>query len=120
MQTDPFASMMGGGAGGGAPASISLPSAGGGAQGGGGGTPGQPDNRDAEQALNDLIDAAHRFVAAEEDDTDKNVVAKILALATGITAGRQKQDEAAMGTTPAHKAVSRAVGKAGGGAGGGY
>lgn len=112
MQVDP--GMMGGG--GGTPASIMVPQGGdAGGGGAGGGTPGQPDNRDAEQALTDAIDAIHRFIAAEQDDADKNVGAKLLALATSITAGRQKEKEAAMGVTPVHKAVGRAMQSQGGG-----
>lgn len=115
MQVDPMAMLQGGG--GGPPASISLPGAG--APGGGGGTPGQPDSPDSEQALKDLIDAAHRFIQGEQDEADKNVGAKILTLATSITSGRQKEKEAAMGVTPTHKAVGRAMRKSAGAGGGG-
>ncbi len=128
MQVDPMAALLGGGGAGaaaaGPPQSIPLPGgdAGAGAvpPGGGGGVPGQPDNPDSEQALADAIDAIHRFIQSEEDEADKNIGAKILALATSITAGRQKETEAAQGITPVHKAVGRAVKKAHKAGGGGY
>lgn len=84
----------------------------------GGGTPGQPDSPDAEQALQDAIDALHAFIVAEQDDQDKAVATKALATLQGIFGGRQKQDEAAQGITPAHKSMGRAVQSASGGYGG--
>lgn len=104
---------LGGGGGG-----IGLPAqAGGGAlpSGGGGGVPGQPDNPDAEAALKAAIDSIHTYLSAEEDDQDKSVAAKCLAQLQGIMGTRQKQDEAALGTTPAHKAMGRAAKSSGGG-----
>lgn len=107
--------------GGGAPPA--PPGAGGVAQGApapapqGGGTPGQPDTPDAEQALQTALDALMSFMDMEEDDQDKAVVAKCLASLQGIFGGRQKQDEAAQGITPAHKAMGRAMSGAGGGGG---
>ena len=77
----------------------------------GGGRPGEPDNPDAESALQDAIDGIHAFLQAEEDDQDKAIAAKCLAQLQGIFGGRQKQDEAAQGITPAHKAMGRAMSK---------
>lgn len=116
-------SLMGGaGAGGPAPAPMGpsgpAPVPGGDTQGGGG-TPGQPDSPDAEQALSDAIDALTQFMAVEEDDQDKAVAAKALATLQSIFGGRQKQDEAASGITPAHKAMGRAMKSQGAGGYGG-
>jgi hypothetical protein len=83
-----------------------------------GGQPGQPDNPDAESALQSAIDAITQFLSAEQDDQDKAVAAKCLAQLQSIFGGRQKQDEAAAGITPAHKAMGRAM-SSGAGAGGG-
>lgn len=77
----------------------------------GGGVPGKPDNPDAESALQDAIDAIHAFLQAEEDDQDKATASKCLAQLQAIFGGRQKQDEAAQGITPAHKAMGRAMSK---------
>ena len=90
------------------------------APGGAGGQPGQPDNPDAEDALQGAIEAIQAFLAAEEDDQDKAVAAKCLAQLQGIFGGRQKQDEAAQGITPAHKAMGRAMSKRAPAGGGGY
>lgn len=84
---------------------------GGPAPGGGGGTPGEPDNPDSEAALQDAIDAIHAFLTSEEDDQDKAIASKCLAQLQGIFGGRQKQEEAAQGITPAHKAMGRAMSK---------
>lgn len=112
-------SLMGGaGAGGPAPDPMSGAAPGGAPQSAGG-TPGQPDSPDAEQALSDAIDALTQFMAVEEDDQDKAVAAKALATLQGIFGGRQKQDEAASGITPAHKAMGRAMKSQGAGGYGG-
>lgn len=110
--------MGGAGAGGGAgappaPAAAAPP-------GGGGGQPGAPDNPDAESALQSAIDGITQFLQSEEDDSDKAVAAKCLAQLQSIFGGRQKQNEAAAGVTPAHKAMGRAMsGASAGSAGGG-
>ena len=80
--------------------------------GGGGGVPGQPDSQQAADALQAAIQAIHDFVGLEEDDQDKTVAMKAMTALQGILGAQQKQDEAAMGTTPAHKAVKRATKKA--------
>ena len=76
---------------------------------GGGGAPGQPDSPQAEQDLQTAIRALHSFMQTEQDDQDKTVAAKCLASLQGIVGGRAAQDDAALGTTPAHKAVRRAT-----------
>lgn len=90
---------LGGGAAAGGPA---------GPSGGGAGIPGQPDNPDAQQDLSDAIDALKSFLDNEEDDQDKSVAAACLAKLQTILGTRQKQDEAAAGVTPVHKAMGRA------------
>ena len=108
-----------GGAGAGGPMAPGGPAPGGAAPGpqdAGQGVPGQPDNPDAETALQNALDALMSFMDAEQDDQDKAVVAKCIAQLQSIFGTRQKQNEAAQGITPAHKAMGRAM--SGGGAGG--
>jgi hypothetical protein len=104
---------------GGPPPTINVPRQGG-APGVGAGIPGKPDNPDAASALKSAVDALHAAFAAEEDDQDRAAIAKALTAVQSIMGGRQKQDEAALGTTPAHKAMARATRSQGGAAGGSY
>lgn len=88
------------------PPSISL----GGAQSpgqAGGGTPGQPDNRNSEDALKRAEEAIMEFISSESDEQDKALGSKILSQIHGISATRAKETDAALGTTPAHKFVRR-------------
>jgi hypothetical protein len=77
---------------------------------GGAGIPGQPDNDAAKQALAAMIQAAQDFLDAEQDDQDKSIVSACLAKLQSIKGTQQKQNEAAAGITPVHKAMSRAYG----------
>lgn len=97
---------------GGPPPSIQLggggaPNAGGPPQGAGGGTPGEPDNPIAEGALKRAIAAVEVYMKAEQDEQDKHMAAKVMAQLQGLMAGRQKQADAAMGTSPALAFVRR-------------
>ena len=78
--------------------------------GGGGGQPEQ-----ADQVRDRVVQDLQTLISdGTTDDLDTQVYAKCLAAIQGLKANVQKQQEAAMGTTPAHKAIARSVGAAGG------
>lgn len=86
--------------------------------------PDTADDQSADALLQTAIDALHDYIAhAGSDDVDTNVAAQCLAKLQSIKAQNQKQDEAAMGTTPAHKAMARSISSIAAqahGGGGGY
>lgn len=102
----PIAAMLaGGGAGGaapppGVPAQIQL---GGGPSGSMGGS-----DRDWEQDLQDALSALRKSAADAPDHIEAAVIDKCVAAIQGLLAKRQQGAESALGTTPAHKAMSRA------------
>lgn len=72
----------------------------------GGGTGG--DEQKSIDLLKQMINLAHRYIAVEPDAVDKQTMAKVLSTLTGYLANDQKQQEAAMGTTPAVKFMQKA------------
>lgn len=66
---------------------------------------------DPEQQIRDAIDQIRSAVAADGlDDQEKLILEQITTLGQKLLANRQSQAEAAMGTTPAHKAMARSYG----------
>mgnify|MGYP001576015129 CR=1 FL=1 len=66
---------------------------------------------ESDQELLDLIrQALMKMINNVDDEIETATLTKILALIQGIPAGRQKQDEAALGATPALKSLRRNVG----------
>lgn len=64
----------------------------------------------ASPFIKQAISALVEFQGDENDGhdaADNLVVVKALALLRGIDAKQEKESEAAMGTTPAHKAMAR-------------
>jgi len=74
-----------------------------------GAIPGQPDTPEAAEALQNAIDALDAYMRAERDPQDRAVAAKCLAQLHGLMGGRQKEADAAMGTSPALKFVRRTL-----------
>ena len=75
----------------------------------GGGGPGQPDTPDVESALRQALELLTQAQSQEQDDQDTLAIQKAMIAIQSVLGTRQKQNEAAMGTTPAHKAMGRAV-----------
>ncbi len=69
-----------------------------------------PDELSALQAASDAI---QQYIQVETDEIDKAAGAKILASIHALLGGRQKEQESAIGMSPALKMVSR--GSSGGG-----
>lgn len=69
---------------------------------GGGGPPIDP-----VEHIRTAIEHVQAAVIGEPDDPDSQALARVLAALYQILAGRQKEQEAAMGTSPAIKAMSR-------------
>lgn len=91
-----------GGAPQGQPSSIPVPDHGGPAPAGAGGV-------DPSQALKQAIQAVHQAAVVSDDQTDKQTLLKCLAAIQNILATEQKQKEAALGTTAAHKGLAKAT-----------
>jgi hypothetical protein len=62
--------------------------------------------------LRQAIEHAQQALVGEEDDPTSAELAKAVNSLYRIFAQRQKEDEAALGVTPAHKGMARAYGKA--------
>ena len=79
---------------------------------GGGGedadTPGKSDG-DWETDLQNALDALRELAADAQDHGETNVIDKCIAALSALTAKRQAGHEAALGVTPAHKAMQRAA-----------
>ena len=82
----------------GAPASIQV----------GGGAPGPKSDGDWQEDLKNALDALRALASDASDPAETNTIDKCIAALSGLQATRQKQNDAAMGTTPAHKAMGRA------------
>ncbi len=83
-----------------------------------GGPPGPPPGPPAGGGnalayLRQALQALRQYEQAEPDPEDKAVAAKVYGLLIQLMAKDQKEKDAAMGTTPAHKAMRNAA--AGGG-----
>ena len=76
-----------------------------GAAPGGGGNP-----QSALQYLRQAIQALRQYESAEPDPEDKAVAAKVAGLLMQLIAKDQKEKDAALGSTPAHKAMRNAAG----------
>lgn len=90
-----------GGSGGAGPSSIKVQPPGGGPDTGG------DDDRDAVAILKKMISLAQQYVQVEQDDTDKHTMMKVLTQLQSYLANEQKEQEAAMGTSPAMKFLSK-------------
>lgn len=113
-----ISSLLGGGAGPGGP-----PPAGPDPLSGGGAPPAPPQGGDSEEALpeiQDVLNLIQEMLAATQDPEEQAALSAAETALTKLVLNLQKQKDAAMGTTPAHKYVQRAAGASGGGAGGGY
>lgn len=77
---------------------------------GGGPADGVPQKSDGdwEQDLHAAIAALRELAGDAEDHVETNAIDKCIAALTALTAKRQQGAEAALGTTAAHKAMSRA------------
>ncbi len=65
---------------------------------------------DPTEILRQIVDLIQQYIASEaSDDIETAKATKILTTAQELLAEEQKQSEAAMGTTPAHKGMARAV-----------
>ena len=87
-----------------------------GEEAGPGGTP--PDSSQdmsPEDHLREAIEHAQQALVGEEDDPTSGELSKAISSLYRIFAQRQKEDEAALGVTPAHKGMARAYGKTQGG-----
>ena len=82
----------------GQPSSINL-------QDHGGPAPGGPD---PTAALQSAIQAVHQAAVVSDDQGDKQVLLQCLAKIQAILATEQKEKEAALGTTAAHKGLAKA------------
>ena len=67
-----------------------------------------PPRADPKQMLRKVVDDITLLLAAEPDDQDSQLIAKGLALFQTILANRQKEQQAALGASPALRAMSRA------------
>ena len=85
--------------------------------GAGGGMPGAADNQSAEAALKQAAKALQAALNAEQDPEDKALIAKLLQGVHGLEAGRQKEQDAAMGLSAQHKFIRRQVQSASSGPG---
>lgn len=59
------------------------------------------------EKLNAAAQAMHEYIAIETDPQDQASGAKILALIQGMLGGREKEQDAALGISPALKFVQR-------------
>lgn len=60
------------------------------------------------QILKKMIGLAHTYIGTEKDAIDRQTMAKVLTTLTGYLANEQKEQEAAMGTTPAMRFMQKA------------
>lgn len=56
-----------------------------------------------------VIDDLHQLAGQTDDEQDKQTILKCLAAIQGIKATEQKEKEAMLGTTPAHKGMAKAA-----------
>ncbi len=66
-------------------------------------------------ALQEASAAIQKYIGVETDEVDKAAGAKILASIHALLGGRQKEQESALGISPALKMVSRGAQSSGGG-----
>ena len=85
-----------------------------------GGDQSVPDPSNTEEALRFIVDYLREVATNEADDGDTSIIDKAMTQLSSLFAGRQKQNEAAQGITPAHKAMGRAMASSQGSGGGGY
>ncbi len=74
--------------------------------------PGPPEEgggavKDPVEALRILVDGLKAYLEIEPDDEDKNQAAQCLAKLQALLAKNQKQEETALGVSPAAKYVAR-------------
>lgn len=69
--------------------------------------PAKADNVDPLEHLRASIEHAQAALVSEPDDQDSQLLSKLISGLYQILANRQKEQQAAMGTTPAMKAMSR-------------
>lgn len=78
---------------------------------GGGGAPGpQKSDGDWKADLQNAVAALRELAGDAKDAVEANAIDKCIQVLSGLTAKRQQQDEAALGTTAAHKSMGRAYG----------
>lgn len=75
---------------------------------------GPPTDLSPVDALRNALEAMETYQGVEQDDIDLAKAAKIYAQIQDLLAENQRQQEAAMGTTAAHKGMARALRNAGG------
>lgn len=56
-----------------------------------------------------VIDDLHQLAGQTDDPQDKQVVLKALTMIQGIQVTEQKEKEAMLGTTPAHRGMAKAA-----------
>jgi len=63
----------------------------------------------ATDFLQTALDALHQYQTTDEDAdaSDKKTIAEVISKILSLQAEDQKENEAAMGVTPAHKAMAR-------------
>lgn len=76
--------------------------------GGGPSAPTGGNDRDWEQDLQEALSALRKSAADAPDHIEASIIDKCVAAIQGLLAKRQQGAESALGTTPAHKAMSRA------------
>lgn len=62
---------------------------------------------DPVEQLRKLVEGMNHYMSIEQDDIDKAKAAKMLAGIQDLLAANQKQEEQALGTTPAAKYIAR-------------
>jgi len=72
--------------------------------------PEQSGPSDPLEMLRNAIESLQEYVSQEDDDINSEAASKVLAGLYKILANEQKNSEAAMGVTPAHKAMRRSGG----------
>lgn len=92
---------------------------------GGGADPNSGGSQAADDLLSQAVDLLKQYLAAPDSDpSETHVAAKALTALQGILATDHKNDEAASGTTPAHKGmakqIKRIAAQVHGSGGGGY
>lgn len=73
-------------------------------------SPPEQGSGDAISYLKDALDSLQKAQDADSDPAEDAAIAAVAAKIKTLIAGRAKQKEAAMGTTPAHKFVARQSG----------
>lgn len=59
-------------------------------------------------SVDTVIDDLHQLAGQTDDEQDKQTILKCLAAIQGIKATEQKEKEAMLGTTPAHRGMAKA------------